>query len=177
MTLALDTQHDGFLMNVASDPSFDDATSNVPRLRHRRVGVMVCLFVISLNCYAFYWYVETTRALNRRTTDKISSGFMALCIGTALTSITLILTLKVLVDENVAEGLRTALWALKIGDSGLWLAWTLRLRRRFNDYMRDLGQPGLSAGLLGSVLLHMFYLQFKINQSVDDRLVRGAAPL
>jgi len=70
-----------------------------------------------------------------------------------------------------------AAWGLKIVDSAFWLAWTLRLRRRFNDYVIAVRQPEFSASLLWSWLFQMFHLQFKINQVVDERLVRGATPL
>jgi hypothetical protein len=141
------------------------------------VWAILGLFVITLHCYAFYWYVDTTRALNRRTTDKISSGFMALCIGMTVVAAALTFTLKVVGDTNLPGWFPTAAWALKVVDGAFWLAWTLRLRRRFNDFVIAVRQPEFSASLLWSWLFQMFHLQFKINQVVDDRLVRGAAPL
>jgi hypothetical protein len=164
-------------MSIASAPSFDVATNHAPGLRHRSVWAILGLFVITLHCYAFYWYVDTTRALNRRTTDKISSGFMALCIGMAVVAAALIFTLKVVGDTNLPGWLPTAAWALKVVDSAFWLTWSLRLRRRFNDYVIAVRQPEFSASLLWSWLFQMFHLQFKINQVVDERLVRGAGPL
>jgi hypothetical protein len=158
-------------------PPSDAAVNNAPGLRHRNVWAILGLFVITLHCYAFYWYVDTTRALNRRTMDKISSGFMALCIGMAVVAATLTFTLKVAGNTNLPGWFPTAAWALNAMDCAFWLAWTLRLRHRFNDHVSAVKQPEFSASLLWSWLFQMFYLQFKINQVVDERLVRRAAPV
>jgi hypothetical protein len=160
-------------MNIAPAPAISDMASAAPGLRFKSVWVMVLLFIFSLHTYAFYWYVDTTRTLNNRATEKISGGFMALCIAIAVGSASLVVTRTFMDAANMPAWLPTVVLLVKFTDSALWLSWTLRLRNRFNQQSDVARRPECAIPLLWACLFQMFYVQFKINELVDSRLIRG----
>jgi hypothetical protein len=136
---------------------------------------MAALYVITLHLYAFRWYVDTTRVLNQHIEAKISSGFMALCVGLTLLNFALAIASRVAGGwlgwpELVRSLLHSAEWVL-------WLIWTLRLRWRLNEVAHEPARPEFEARSLLSWLFQLFYLQFKINQILDSRSFRRAPPL
>jgi hypothetical protein len=117
-------------------------------------------FVVTCGIYSIYWYVDTSRRLNRLQGSRISSWFMGFFVGLALASSSLVLTSAFAPGTVwVDEGATFAPYVLGFA----WLWWTFRLRAA----LEHVSGGRFARSWLWAFLFEMFYLQTQINRLVE----------
>ena len=124
---------------------------------------MLALTVVTFQLYPIYWLIDTTRSLNYQGERKISTGFMVACsVLLAPAQVALVISRWLGLGQS---------WLLLIAvPMTLWVLWSLRVRAQFNEYVRHRQGDWLEASPVLTVLLQLYYLQFKINEAIEAGL-------
>ncbi len=124
------------------------------------------LSIITMGIYSIYWLYSRTQQLNKVSSDRISQGFVSAAVVLYVANMALSLVVSFITDG--AGVLAVVSSVLSLVSSIMFIVWAFKFRNRLNRVTQSAGKPTWCGPIL-TFFLNVLYLNYKINQNIDQR--------
>lgn len=135
---------------------------SLPRLS---AWIVFGLTIITLGLYYTYWLFTRTKIINQVHSDKISNGLVSTVLGLLLVNI-IISFFSAAYPDNTDYAMLANLSSIVYSLSNLY--WVFTVRNRIHQMSHANNQTGYWLGGVMTFLFQVLYMQYKINEYIDN---------